>query len=175
MSDSKLTQDSGSRATRTPADNGARWQAALFRLSSELATAVEVGDICNRVVNTLEDTLGYDFVALLLLDENTGYRNLVASVGYENPPTPIKPGMGLSEGPLLTGELQYTPDVARLGLVGALRRLVEEELGSAFDSVMWQIEPGVEEKVQTLPSLTAEVLYYAAREAIRNAARHGRG
>jgi signal transduction histidine kinase len=29
--------------------------------------------------------------------------------------------------------------------------------------------------VCALPSLTAETIFYAAREAIRNAARHGRG
>jgi signal transduction histidine kinase len=40
--------------------------------------------------------------------------------------------------------------------------------------VSWQIEPEAERRAQTIPALTAEVLFYAAREAIRNAARHGR-
>jgi signal transduction histidine kinase len=67
-----------------------------------------------------------------------------------------------------------SPEVARLGLIGALRQAVDDELGSAFDGVTWQIEPEAEHKAQAIPSLTAEVLFYAAREAIRNAARYGR-
>ena len=66
------------------------------------------------------------------------------------------------------------PEVARLGLVGALRQAVDDELGSSFDQITWQVEPQAEQEAQTIPSLTAEVLFYAAREAIRNSARHGR-
>ncbi len=66
------------------------------------------------------------------------------------------------------------PEVARLGLVGALRRAVDEELADAFDRVDWQVEPEAERQARQLPSLTAEVLFYAAREAVRNAACHGR-
>jgi signal transduction histidine kinase len=51
---------------------------------------------------------------------------------------------------------------------------VDDELGRAFDSVRWEIEPEAERKAQGLPPVTAEVLFYAAREAIRNAARYGR-
>jgi signal transduction histidine kinase len=67
------------------------------------------------------------------------------------------------------------PEVARWGLVGALRQAVDEELGHAFDEVSWEIEPQAEQEARAIPPLTAEVLFYAAREAIRNAARHGRG
>jgi signal transduction histidine kinase len=67
------------------------------------------------------------------------------------------------------------PEVARLGLIQALRRLVEQEHPTAFDEVIWQIQPEVDDLVRRIPTLTAEVLFYAAREAIRNAARHGRG
>jgi signal transduction histidine kinase len=66
------------------------------------------------------------------------------------------------------------PEVARLGLVGALRLAVDRELGGAFDGIEWEIEPEAERELQKIPSLTAEVLYYAAREAIRNAGRYGR-
>ncbi|MCP4540889.1 MAG: hypothetical protein GY832_27450 [Chloroflexi bacterium] len=66
------------------------------------------------------------------------------------------------------------PQVARLGLVGALRQAVNDELDNAFDDVVWQVEPEAERKAQTIPSLTSEVLFYAAREAVRNAARYGR-
>jgi signal transduction histidine kinase len=67
------------------------------------------------------------------------------------------------------------PEVARLGLIGALRQVIDEGLGGSFDDVTWEVEPEAEKKAHTIPSLTAEVLFYAAREAIRNVARHGRG
>jgi signal transduction histidine kinase len=67
------------------------------------------------------------------------------------------------------------PEVARLGLVGALRRVISAELAEAFDQVTWHIEPAAEHHAQKLPPLTAEVLFYAARESARNAARYGRG
>jgi signal transduction histidine kinase len=65
-------------------------------------------------------------------------------------------------------------EVGRLGLVAALRRTVDDELSRAFDQVSWRVEPQAEEKVRVIPALTAEVLFYAAREAIRNAAHHAR-
>jgi signal transduction histidine kinase len=66
------------------------------------------------------------------------------------------------------------PDVARLGLVGALRRVVDD-LGEGIDEVRWEIEPDAARVSAELSPLAAEVLFGAAREAIRNAARHGRG
>jgi signal transduction histidine kinase len=67
------------------------------------------------------------------------------------------------------------PEVVRLGFVRALHRTVDNELAHAFDEVTWQIEPEAAGKAKTIPSLTAEVIFYAAREAVRNAAQHGRG
>ncbi|MCX6048263.1 MAG: hypothetical protein NT075_24440, partial [Chloroflexi bacterium] len=67
------------------------------------------------------------------------------------------------------------PALAGLDLIGALRQLLADELPEAFDHIAWQIEPSGEQRLQTLPPLTIEVLFYAAREAIRNAARYGRG
>lgn len=67
------------------------------------------------------------------------------------------------------------PILGRLGLIKALQALVADEFNDAFDGVAWQIEPGAETLLQTLPPLTAEVIFYATREVIRNAARHGRG
>lgn len=68
-----------------------------------------------------------------------------------------------------------TMDVETLGLIGALQETVKNELGNAFDSVKWQIDPKAEAGSKVMPPLTAEVLFCAAREAIRNAARYGRG
>jgi len=88
-----------------------RQQGALVRLSAELAATLDESEVCRRVVHGLRDTLGHDIVALFLLDEITGERVLAASVGYVKPVTSLPPGRGLSERPLLNGQLHYTPDV----------------------------------------------------------------
>ncbi len=66
------------------------------------------------------------------------------------------------------------PEVERLGLAEALRQTVETEMAGAFDGVGWRTEPKAEAAARTLQPITAEVAYGAAREAVRNAARHGR-
>lgn len=68
-----------------------------------------------------------------------------------------------------------TPAVARMGLIAALQHLLTDELPETFDGVDWVVEAKAEQRLQQLPPLTVEVLFYAAREAIRNAARYGRG
>ena len=87
--------------------------AALLRLSAELGTAFDEVEICRRVVNGLHDTLGYDVLALMLVDRATGDRVLTASVGFEDLPSRLRPGQGLSERPLLDGRLHYAPDVTQ--------------------------------------------------------------
>ena len=67
------------------------------------------------------------------------------------------------------------PEVTRLGTLGALRHVLQNDLSSAFDEVRWQVDPQAERELRALPALTAEVIFYAAREALRNAARYGRG
>jgi signal transduction histidine kinase len=66
------------------------------------------------------------------------------------------------------------PEVQRLGLPGALERAVEHEFNGAFDRVDWQISAEADERLPNLPPLQGEVLYFASREAIRNAALHAR-
>ena len=68
-----------------------------------------------------------------------------------------------------------TPEVARLGALGALRRALAQEFTDSFDEVTWDVPPQLLEDTRSLAPLEAEVLFYAAREALRNAARHGRG
>lgn len=68
-----------------------------------------------------------------------------------------------------------SPQIERYGVIGALRRALEQEFANAFDAVTCTIEPEAEAHAQSLATLHAEVLYAAAREAIRNAAKHGRG
>ena len=93
----------------------ARRQAALLRLSAELAATLDENEVCWRVVRGLKETLGHAVVALFILDETTGDRTVAASVGNEDVETPprIKPGQGLSERPLIDGQLHYTPDVSQ--------------------------------------------------------------
>jgi signal transduction histidine kinase len=69
----------------------------------------------------------------------------------------------------------HAPELARLGLIAALRQFTEREMQHNFDSILWQVAPGAEQQARRLPVLAAETLYYAAREVIRNAARHGSG
>ena len=66
------------------------------------------------------------------------------------------------------------PEIARLGLVAALRKAVEVEFAPAFAQVTWQCAEGAEAAAASLSPLAAETLYYAAREVVRNAAKHAR-
>jgi PAS domain S-box-containing protein len=88
-------------------------QKALLRLSADLASKLSEDEVCWAVVNGLQDTLGYDIVALYLLDQSTGDRVHAAHVGFVGPPDRMKPGEGISELCILEGKLRYTPDVSR--------------------------------------------------------------
>jgi signal transduction histidine kinase len=66
------------------------------------------------------------------------------------------------------------PQIARFGLAASLRKVIKQEFETAFDRVEWQEDTAVSENLARIPSLSAEVIFYAAREAIRNAARYGR-
>ncbi len=66
------------------------------------------------------------------------------------------------------------PELARLGLLDGLRQVLEGELRDAFERVAWRVGEGVEERCRELGALEAEVVFYAAREALRNAAQHAR-
>ncbi|NUM44481.1 MAG: hypothetical protein HUU38_07210 [Anaerolineales bacterium] len=68
-----------------------------------------------------------------------------------------------------------TPEFARKGVFEALRQVAEGELRGAFDAVVWEVPDEVAERARHLPPLEAEVLFYAAREVLRNSAKHGRG
>jgi signal transduction histidine kinase len=60
-------------------------------------------------------------------------------------------------------------------ITAALRRLMADELKDTFDEVSWEIDPRAEQMASSLPPIFLEVWFYAAREAIRNAAKYGRG
>ncbi len=88
---------------------------ALLQLSTSIATAETEKDICRAVSDGLHDArLGFDFVAVLLVDEPTGDRVVIASRGEGAPPgLRVHRGQGLSELPLLDGRLHYTPQVTQ--------------------------------------------------------------
>jgi two-component sensor histidine kinase len=61
------------------------------------------------------------------------------------------------------------------GIADALHRLLEGEMAGSFDGVRWQIDSLADQSACALPPMYLEVWFYAAREAIRNAAKYGRG
>ena len=64
----------------------------------------------------------------------------------------------------------------REGLVVALRRALEHDFRDAFESVEWRVDESAARRItRDVPPFVAEVIFAAAQEAIRNAARHGRG
>ena len=67
-----------------------------------------------------------------------------------------------------------TPEVARLGLVEALKQAAHDEHNADFDAVVFEVEENAQSLARALPPLAQETLFYAAREAVRNAARHAR-
>jgi len=62
--------------------------------------------------------------------------------------------------------------LARLGMAGALGNVLENELAGAFETVTLDLQPDALDAVQKLPGFMSEVLFYAVREAVRNAASH---
>jgi diguanylate cyclase (GGDEF)-like protein len=90
-------------------------QAALFQLSTELTPILDEDTICRKVVDSLFQHLGYDYVGIYLVDPVTGDRVLKHSNGWEGIPdlARIPRGTGLTERPLLDGQTHYTPDVLK--------------------------------------------------------------
>ena len=108
----------------------ARRLAALLRLSVEIGAAPDETAICRAVVTGLHEGLGYDFLGLFLVDEATGDRVLMASVGWPDAPARFRlaPGRGLSELPLQNGQMHYTPRVT-----GVARYVPSPNRGSEVD------------------------------------------
>ena len=110
----------GSNATQGEAGpNGdvLRRQWALLRLSTGIAEARDEQEVCQAVVDGLEDeALGYNFIGVLLLDPRTGDRILRAHAGWdsEHQDFRLRPGEGLSERAVLDGEIHYTARVREM-------------------------------------------------------------
>jgi signal transduction histidine kinase len=65
--------------------------------------------------------------------------------------------------------------LAQQGLAVALRGLVDQEFAGDFQAVDWQVSAEAAREAGKLAPFVAEVVYFAARELVRNAASHGRG
>jgi signal transduction histidine kinase len=64
----------------------------------------------------------------------------------------------------------------REGLLVALRRALEHDFKSVFESVEWRVsDPAARRIARDVPPFVGEVVFAAAQEALRNAARHARG
>jgi signal transduction histidine kinase len=61
------------------------------------------------------------------------------------------------------------------GVVAALHTALAHDFRDNFDAVDWQAAPEATEQACRLPLFVGEVVFYAAQEAIRNAAKHARG
>lgn len=61
------------------------------------------------------------------------------------------------------------------GLAAALPDLLSGAFATAFQRVVCDLEPAAAERARVLPLFSAEVLFFAVRELVRNAARYARG
>jgi two-component sensor histidine kinase len=61
------------------------------------------------------------------------------------------------------------------GLAAALQSALDHDFRDSFDRVEWRVDPAAVERAKQLPLFASEVIFFAAQEAIRNAAKHGRG
>ena len=92
-------------------------QSALLRLSSTIVEAQDEREICERVVNGLRDpALGYDLLALFMLDESTGERVLQASAGWKDVPADVA---SLATGSELEVQLKVGDKVIGVLVVGS--------------------------------------------------------
>jgi PAS domain S-box-containing protein len=88
-------------------------QAALFRLSAELAEPLTDDEIYEQLVSGLHATLGYEIVAVFTVEKGTSIRHLSAYAGYQDPKSPLPEGVGISEAAVLDGKQHYVPDVSK--------------------------------------------------------------
>jgi signal transduction histidine kinase len=61
------------------------------------------------------------------------------------------------------------------GLAAALQSALDHDFRDSFDRVEWRADPAAVDRARHLPLFASEVIFSAAQEAIRNAAKHGRG
>jgi signal transduction histidine kinase len=169
----------------------------MARLSSERLLDNQAGAEMGRRLVALQrqrlvESQMADLLARRVLHDEVLPNLQAALIALDSRPVPAgaRPGAGSAQAAVAAGLLSdshrriadllrqiptvTTADLDRLGLVAVLQRSVNDELAADFDRLTWQIDPQAEEAARHLPPAAAEVLFYAAREAARNAARHGR-
>lgn len=126
-----------------------------------------------------DDVLPQVHAALLALGSKNGSSHAPAAPGGDRAHADDEAQLLLTEVHRQISDLlrdtppAVTPEVTRLGPLGALRQALAHEFQNSFDSVSWQVPQAVMDSSRTLAPAVGEVLFYAAREALRNAARHG--
>ena len=105
---------------------------------------------------------------------------IAVAAGCQPTPRPLAtmPAVRLESSAAPGTLLETTPatqPAGRLGLLGAIRGSVEGEFRNLFDRATLEVREGAEEAAGRVSQLAADVGYYAAREAMRNAAKYGRG
>jgi signal transduction histidine kinase len=64
----------------------------------------------------------------------------------------------------------------RDGMIHAMRTMIEQDFRQAFDEVKWDVTSEMARYIDdNVPPAIAELIFAAVQEALRNAARHGRG
>ena len=102
--------------TNVSREHLAHRQGALLRLTTEIAAAQDEEAVYRSLVHGLhDDAIGYSFLGVFVLDEQTGDRILRASIGWPDAPEDLRvpAGEGLSARAIEEGRLRYTPDVRR--------------------------------------------------------------
>jgi putative nucleotidyltransferase with HDIG domain len=91
----------------------ARYQSALLALSTELATALDVPEICDRVATNLERSLNYENVGVFLYDPPRVEPALPSGASAYSPHFGWNDLQvnGKSEQFFIEGKIRYTPDV----------------------------------------------------------------
>ena len=144
---------------------GAALASRLMELQRRRLSEIQVADHQTRRL-LHDEVLPRLHTAMLMLsgDENarTEAQNLMADVHKE------------ISSLLRAMPSALTPPVAQLGLIGALQKTVQEEFARDFDEIVWNIAPRAQKYSAQLAPLVGEVLFHAAREVIRNAAKYGR-
>jgi hypothetical protein len=69
----------------------------------------------------------------------------------------------------------FSPKISRTQFLEAIKIIPELQTGGSFSEVKWKVVPEAVECIEKLPIHVREVLYFASREAIRNAAVHSMG